>query len=319
MDTIDDIDHWALCTMELRHLRYFIALAGSLNFTRAAERLHVTQSTLSHQIKQLEDELGTPLFDRIGKRVALSEAGDEFLHHATRALHEIDLGLGALRRNSAEVTGELHIGATHTFNLGFIPGCIAAFQQKHPQVKVVAEELPADQIATRLQQGTLDLGVAYRPAAPGSLQFEPLYNEEMVLIVAKTHPLARRKRVRMVELHRLPMVLLPASFATRQMLDECFRACGAEPQVVAEINTLAPMMELVSQTQLASIVAANVVPPAHTGLEVVRLESPTPVRTPGMLWSPTARDAAATRAFSAIVRKLAFRSSLLEVAQQKRG
>ena len=266
--------------MELRHLRYFIALAGSLNFTRAAERLHVTQSTLSHQIRQLEDEIGRPLFDRVGKRVALTEAGDEFLHHATRALQAIDLGLGALRRDGSDMAGELRIGATHTFNLGFIPDCIAAFQQKHPRVKVVAEELPADQIAARLREGTLDLGVAYRPNATAGLQFEPLYNEEMVLIVAKGHALARRKRVRMVELNHLPMALLPGSFATRQMLDECFRACGAEPQVMAEINTLAPMMELVSKTQLASIVAANVVP-AHAGLVVVRLESPTPVRTPG--------------------------------------
>jgi LysR family cyn operon transcriptional activator len=176
-------------------------------------------------------------------------------------------------------------------------------------VKVVVEELSADQIAARLQQGTLDLGIAYRPNTPGPLQFEPLYNEEMVLVVARKHPLARRKRVRMVELHRLPMVLLPGSFATRQMLDECFRSCGAQPHVVAEINTLAPMMDLVAKTQLASIMAANVVT-VQSGLVVVRLESPTPVRTPGMLWSPVARDAAATRAFSTIVRKLALRSSL---------
>lgn len=302
--------------MELRHLRYFIALAGSLNFTRAAERLHVTQSTLSHQIKQLEEEIGAALFDRAGKRVALTSAGDEFLHYCSKALHEIDLGLGALRQNGSEVAGELHIGSTHTFNLGFIPGCIAAFHERHPRVKVVVEELSADHIAARLQQGTLDLGIAYRPAAPGPLQFEPLYNEEMVLVVAKGHALARRKRVRMVELHRMSMVLLPASFATRQMLDECFRSCGAEPQVVAEINTLAPMMDLVGKTQLASIVAANVVS-AHSGLVVVRLESPTPVRTPGMLWSPLARESASTRAFSAIVRKLALHGSLKDLAKRK--
>jgi DNA-binding transcriptional ArsR family regulator len=88
-------------SMELRHLRYFSALAGSLNFTRAAERLHVTQSTLSHQIKQLEEELGTLLFDRVGKRVALTEAGEAFLHSRTRALQEIDRGLGALREDPA--------------------------------------------------------------------------------------------------------------------------------------------------------------------------------------------------------------------------
>jgi len=302
--------------MELRHLRYFSTLAGSLNFTRAAERLHVTQSTLSHQIKQLEDELGTQLFDRSGKRVALTESGEAFLHHATRALQEIDRGLGALRDDPQEAVGELRIGSTPTFNLGFIPDCIAAFQPRYPGVRVVVEELAADLIAQRLQQGTLDLGIAYRPATPGALQFEPLYNEEMVLVVAQGHPLARRKRVRMVELHRLPMVLLPASFATRQMLDECFRSCGAEPQVVAEINALAPIMGLVAKTRLAAIVAANAVQP-NAGLAIVRLESPTPVRTPGMLWSPPARESAATRAFSAIVRKVAFRTSLLERGDAK--
>lgn len=299
--------------MELRHLRYFSALAGSLNFTRAAERLHVTQSTLSHQIKQLEEELGTLLFDRIGKRVALTEAGEAFLHHATRALQEIDRGLGALREDPQTVAGELRIGSTHTFNLGFIPDCIAGFQQRYPGVRVMVDELAADLIAERLQQGTLDMGIAYRPGAPGPLQFEPLYNEEMVLVVAGNHPLARRKRVRMVELHRLPMVLLPASFVTRQMLDECFRSCGAEPQVVAEINTLAPIMGLVAKTQLAAIVSANAVQP-NSGLATVRLESPTPVRTPGMLWSPKARESAPTRAFAAIVRKVAFRTSMLERA-----
>lgn len=299
--------------MELRHLRYFIALAGSLSFTRAAERLHVTQSTLSHQIKQLEEELGIRLFERTGRRVTLTEAGDEFLHHAGNALREIDAGLGALRKDPQEAIGQLRIGATHTFNLSFIPDCIATFHKRHPQVRVVVEELAADAIAARLQQGSLDLGIAYRPSEPGPLQFEPLYNEEMVLVVAESHPLARRKRVRMVELHRLPMVLLPASFATRQMLEECFRSCGAQPQVVAEINTLAPMMGLVAKTQLACIVAANVVP-AGAGLKIVRLDSPTPVRTPGMLWSPATQGTTATRAFSTIVRKVAFRTSLLEVS-----
>jgi DNA-binding transcriptional LysR family regulator len=102
-------------------------------------------------------------------------------------------------------------------------------------------------------------------------------------VVADNHPLSRRKRVRMVELHRLPMVLLPASFVTRQMLDECFRSCGAKPPVVAEINTLAPIMGLVAKTQLAAIVSPNAVQP-NSGLATVRLESRTPVRTPGMLW-----------------------------------
>ncbi len=299
-------------------MRYFIALAGSLNFTHAAERVHVTQSTLSHQIRQLEEELGVALFDRVGKRVVLTEYGDELLHYATRALSEIDQGLGALKHKGASAVGELRIGSTHTFNLGFIPDCIAIFQPRHPQVKVMVEELSADQIGERLRQGTLDLGIAYRPAEPGNLQFELLYNEEMVLVVSPSHPLARRKRVRMVELHGLPMVLLLPSFATRLMLDECFRSCGAQPQVMAEMNTVAPMLGVVAKTGLACIVTANAVP-ANSQLQIIRLESPTPVRQPGMLWSVDARRSSATRAFSAIVRKMAFRSSLLEATGRTGG
>jgi LysR family transcriptional regulator, cyn operon transcriptional activator len=297
--------------MELRHLRYFIALAGALNFTRAAERLHVTQSTLSHQIKQLETEIGQALFDRVGKRVALTDAGDEFLHHATRALAEIDLGLGLLRHGGPKLIGELRIGATQSFTQAFIPECVASFVRRQPDVRVIVEGLSADQIHARLRQGSLDLGVAYRPASSKGLHFEPLYNEEMVLVVNAQHPLAQRKRLRMVELHRRAMVLLPASFATRTMLDDCFRSCGAEPEVVVEINEIAPMLRLVAQSELCCIASINAVP-GDSGLHVVRLESPTPMRTPGMLWSAKARESAATRVFSTIVRKLAFRDGLRE-------
>jgi LysR family cyn operon transcriptional activator len=107
--------------MELRHLRYFVALAEHLSFTRAAARVHVTQSTLSHQIRQLEEELGQPLFDRIGKKVVTTEAGELFLGFAVRALKEVDHGLAVLKPSAAGLAGRVRIGTTHTFNIGLIP------------------------------------------------------------------------------------------------------------------------------------------------------------------------------------------------------
>lgn len=202
--------------MELRHLRYFTALAECLNFTRAAERVHVTQSTLSHQIRQLEEEVGHELFDRIGRRVLLTEAGETFLGYASKALREVDQGLGELKRAAGALTGEVRIGATHTFNLGFVPECLAAFLARHPTVKISVEELAADAIAQRLLEGTLDVGIAYQPAEPGRLWFEPLYSEEMVLVVGAGHALASRRRVRMVELHRQPLVMLPRVFGSSE-------------------------------------------------------------------------------------------------------
>jgi LysR family cyn operon transcriptional activator len=295
--------------VELRHLRYFVALAECLSFTRAAERVHVTQSTLSHQIKQLEDELGRELFERIGKRVVLTEAGETFLAHASKALLEVDHGLSELKRAADELSGEVHIGATGSFNVGFIPECLAIFLKRNPTVKVTVEELSADVIGQRLIDGTLDMGVAYEPADPTHLWFEPLYTEEMVLVVSPRHPLAQRKRVRMVELHRQNLVMLPHSFATRDLLDECFKSCGAEPVVVAEMNTIAPMIGLVARTQLATIVSSL----AITGGEDVRtipLESPTPMRTPGILWKRDAKQPAAVRSFAAAMRKVALGRSL---------
>jgi LysR family transcriptional regulator, cyn operon transcriptional activator len=295
--------------MELRHLRYFTALAECLSFTRAAERVHVTQSTLSHQIRQLEDEVGRPLFDRIGKRVALTEAGEVFVAFASRALKEVDQGVSVLREALPAVTGALRIGATHTFNLRLIPECVAAFLGRFPTVQVSVSELEADAIAARLLAGELDVGIAYRPDDAAELWFEPLYHEELVLVVGDSHALARRKRIRMVELHRQRLVLLPTMFATRVMLDECFAASGAEPLVACEMNTVAPMLDLVRRTDIAAIVARNAVP-ASPGLAVVPIESPTPVRTPGILWQRNRDPKPPIGAFAAIVRRTALRESL---------
>jgi LysR family cyn operon transcriptional activator len=296
--------------MELRHLRYFVALAETLSFTRAAERVHVTQSTLSHQIRQLEEQIGQPLFDRIGKKVVTTEAGELFLAFAARALKEVDLGLAMLQPGGGGLSGRLRIGATHTFNIGLIPECVALFLARHPTVQVQVEELAADQIGDRLLAGELDIGIAYRPSGTTELWFEPLYNEEMVLVVSQTHALAGRKRIRMVELHQQRLVLLPRYFATRTLLDECFQASGAEPVVVAEMSTVAPMLGLVQRSAIGAIVALNAVPAAMTDLRLIPIESPTPVRTPGILWRQGSDREAVAHSFAVIVRKTALGNSL---------
>ena len=178
--------------MELRHLRYFVALAECLSFTRAAERVHVTQSTLSHQIRQLEEEVGQPLFDRIGKKVVTTEAGELFLGFASRALKEVDQGIAhaqARRRRP-------HRAGAHRRD--------AHLQHRpDPGVRRAVPGAPSDGAgaASRSCRPTRSA----RSCAPASstsasptgraarrdLWFEPLYNEEMVLVVAD-EPSARR-------------------------------------------------------------------------------------------------------------------------------
>ena len=293
--------------MELRHLRYCLALAEVQNFTRAAERVHVTQSTLSHQIRQLEEELGVDLFHRHGKRVTITESGRAFVDQISPIIESVDGVIASLKSVPDDLTGELRIAATHSFNVQLIPQCLAAFMERYPRVKVVVEELSGEMIASGLEGGSLDLGVSYRPAVPRGLWFEPLFNEELKLIVAPGHALAGRKRVRMVELNGLPLALLTPNFSTRQLLDECFMAAGAKPQVVAELNAISPMVELVRRTGLASIVSANALVD-EPELVTVALENPTPVRTPGLLWNKATMNRAATRQMASIIRQLAEKS-----------
>lgn len=289
--------------MELRHLRYFVALAEQLSFTNAADKVHVTQSTLSHQIKQLEDELGCQLFDRVGKRVIMTETGEAFLERVQNALREVDEGVWTVRKTSDELSGAIRIGATHTFNVRIIPKCVSIFLERHPSVSVTVLEMSGDAIAKGLLAGDLDIGVTYKPDNITSLRFEPLYNEEMVLAVGQDHAFAKRRFVRMVELHHQRLVLLPSAFATRALLDECFRMANAEPIIVVEMNAIAPMIELVSMTNIAAIVSEHAI--RRDDVRVIPLESPTPVRTPGLLWRSDAPRTAAARQIATIIRTIA--------------
>ncbi|CAN7159079.1 LysR substrate-binding domain-containing protein [Paraburkholderia sp. SIMBA_054] len=288
--------------MELRHLRYFAALAEQLSFTVAAQKVHVTQSTLSHQIRQLEEELGCRLFEREGRRVTMTEAGELFLERVRNALREVDEGVSTVRDAAEEMTGVVRIGATHTFNLHIIPRCVSLFLDRHPSVRVDVLEMTGDGIAQALLRGDLDIGVTYKPNDALPLRFEPLYTEEMMLAVGLRHPFAKRRFVRVSELHLQRMVLLPRSFSTRVLLDESFRMANAAPVVVAEMNAIAPMIELVRETDIATIVSTHAL--RREDVKLIPLESPTPVRSPGLLWRRDEARTPAARSFASIVRSV---------------
>ena len=293
--------------MELRHLRYFAALAERLSFTRAAEQVHVTQSTLSHQIRQLEDQLGERLFQRVGKTVLLTEAGEALLPSVKRALREIDDGVRSLRGSGRVLSGTLRIASSHSFNINLVPGCLAAFLVRHPSVRVVLEELAAGAIEQRLRDGAADLGIAYRPADLAALSFEPLYEEQLVLVVRPSHPWAGRKRVRMTELHQQPLLVLTPEFTTRQLLDGWLRSAGAEPTILAEMNAWAPILGLVRRMDAAAVVSAQAVA-QDGGLVTIPLENPTPIRVPGLLLRREGALSAEARSFVAVLKETVVRA-----------
>jgi len=151
--------------IELRHLRYFLAVADAAHFTRAAAKLHVTQPTLSHQIRQLEDQLNLQLFDRVGRRVKLTAAGETLLPHARKVLSELDQAQAALGELHGLKQGLLRVGIVQTVNTCVIPEIVARFSAEHAGIRVECGEMAVADIESDLETGKLDLGISFHRAA----------------------------------------------------------------------------------------------------------------------------------------------------------
>jgi LysR family cyn operon transcriptional activator len=282
--------------MELRHLRYFVAIADAGTMARAAERVFVTQSTLSHQLAQLEDEVGCALFERIGRTLRLSDAGRELLGHARGALAQVEEGRRAVSNAQALATGSLRVGVIHTFVTGLIPQVAAAFVKAHPGVRLQVVELTAIEIEAQVADGALDLGVAFYPAASDAVMGEHLFEDVLRLAVPTSHALAQRATVRFGELAELPLAMLGPRYATRRMLDGHFRRAGVQPRIVVEIDSIDALQCVVEQGVAAAFLPGR---SARRSARVRLLDvtHPKPVRPAGLVWRRSSYRSAAAVAF----------------------
>jgi len=193
--------------MELRHLRYFVAVAGEENVSRAALKLHVSQPALSRQIRDLEDDLGFPLFERRAKSVHLTPAGREFLNGSRTVLQRVDEAAEAAR---AVATGgnELHIGYAMSPTVRILPQALRAFQAVMPATRVKLHDLSTGEMLAGLGSGKLDISfmVRSRFALKRGLHFEDLARLPVRLAMSPEHPLARRKTVRLTEVVQHPLI-----------------------------------------------------------------------------------------------------------------
>ena len=287
--------------MEIRQLHYFLDIAQTEHLTQSAQNLFVTQSTLSHGLRQLEEELDTTLFDRLGRGLKLSQAGAEFRAYATRALKEIEAGRMALADLSGLQSGRLTIGAIPTFLNTVLPATVATFCESYPKVQVEVRELRAGPIENQLMCGDLDLGIAFHPTRHGEIETEPLFEERMMVVLRKTAPQARGQHITLKRAAQLPMALLPRSFATRRMLDEKFRQAGTEPLVRVEMESVEALLGVCRHGPLATIVperATLQMPDLHA----MALTAPEVVRHACLLWRRSASRSVAAREFAALLR-----------------
>ena len=229
--------------MELRQLEYFVAVAEEANFTRAAERVHISQSGVSAQIRQLEKDLGATLIDRSGRRAGLTTAGEAALEHARAVLASADAVRRAVDDINGLIRGRIVVGTVSAGTVTALFDALAAFHRAHPGVDIALVEDNSDRLIRRVRAGDIDLalvGTAGTP--PADLDALTIVSEGLVAAVAIGHPLARRRRVTLADISAYPIVCLPEGTGIRTAFD---RACAAA-SVQADISLQASAPDAVA-------------------------------------------------------------------------
>lgn len=288
---------------ELRHLRYLIAVAEHGSFTRAAEALHISQPTLSQQIKQMERVMGTQLLDRTGRAVRLTDAGETYVHYARRALQELATAERAVHDVADLSRGSLRLAVTPTFTAYLIGPLAGQFHSRHPHIGLSIRELTQDRIESALLADDLDLGIAFHGSHLPGITTGDLFTEALSLVVGTHHPYGDRAGPLPVrELEGCPLALLSSDFATRGHIDTYFGRHHTTPHIAVEANSINAVTEMVRRTPLASVLP-EAVAHDHPHLHTVPLDPPLPERTVALLRRSGSYQSAAARAFARLTRQ----------------
>jgi LysR family cyn operon transcriptional activator len=286
--------------MLLRHIRYFLAVAEHRNFTRAAEALHVSQPTLSQQIRQLEDTLGVPLLDRTGREIQLTDSGAAYRRYAQRALQDLEEGKRAIHDVQELSRGSLRLAMTPTFTAYLIGPLLEKYNHRYPNLTLNILEMPQERMEGMLNEDALDVGIAFDETHSPDIEAQVLFVEALAMVVGRSHPFAKKRAaLTLQEFSGESLVLLNEEFATRHYIDRYCRQHGVAPRIAMEVNSISAVIELVQRTTLATLLP-DAIARGHDKLCVVRLEAALPQRTAALLLRRGAYRSAATRAFIAL-------------------
>jgi DNA-binding transcriptional LysR family regulator len=277
--------------MELRHLRYFVAVAEELHFHRAAERLHISQPPLSQQIRALEAELGVSLFERNRRRVELTAPGRSFLADARAILEAADRAAERARRVAAGELGSLSVAFVGSATFGpVLPAILSEFRARFPDVGLSLRELQTAEQLAALVAGRIDVGVVRGPLAASELdprlELAVIQREQLVVALPRAHALAREPRLRAADLSGETFVILrrhesPGLFAS---LNAVMGAAGGVPEDVLEVAEMQTIIALVSSGLGVSLVPASVGDTERSGVAFRELADPSPTTELALAW-----------------------------------
>jgi len=285
--------------MELHQLRYLVAVAESRNFTSAAEMCHVTQPTLSHQIKKLEEEVGEPLLQRRKKGAFLTPLGERIHRHALEILRNVESVQQAASAFSHHIQGTLKIGVIPTIAPYFLPGLLRLSQKRHPGISFEMTEEPTEHLLAALGRCALDLAILSPPVAHDALQTLDLFEDEFLLALPANHALAKSRAISLRALREQPMILMNDAHCLRgQTISFCQRV-GFAPKVFIQSSQLDTVLAMVENGQGISLVPEMSRKAFRHRKVVFRSLRPEKLsRRIGLAWS---RQMTPSRAFSAFL------------------
>ncbi len=253
---------WSASTlaMELRHLRYFTAVATELHFGRAAEKLHIAQPPLSKQIQDLEAELGFELFTRTKRSVTLTPAGQAFLVEATQIFQQLDRAIDIGRKTSRGELGQISIGFVGSATYNILPMMLQQFRDRYPQVQIELHELTTDRQLVWLHEGRIDIGLIRPPVIDPDLGSQIIFQESLIIVLPTSHHLALLNIIELSLLATEQFILFPRQLAPG-LYDPIIAICqaaGFSPQVVQECIQMQTIVSLVSANMGVSILPASI-------------------------------------------------------------
>ena len=244
--------------MELRQLKYFITSADTLNFTEAARQCFITQSTLSQQIKQLETELGVQLFERIGKRVFLTETGRDFLPYARQTVADADYGVQRIKDMEDLKTGRLCIGTTFGLS-ALITDAIARFSEQYPEIHLEVMFLKQDELIEAVRERKVDFALTFEMMEKDDLLTEqPVKTYHLCAIVSDQNPLAQQATVSLRQLADYDICTPARGMNARRMFDSLTNKNGTELQPKLEINEIHTLLHLVRTGRWVAILVDSI-------------------------------------------------------------
>ena len=271
--------------VEIRHLRYFLAVAETENFTRAAERLNISQPSVSQQITQLEQALRAPLFRRVGKRVFLTEAGIAFRKGAEVVLRKLDDACNSVGEITELAGGRINIGVIPALHFAWVPSVLSHMAREHPGVTFGVKELASSDVETEIEAGRLDLGFGLMTRNSPHIRYERLISQPFSLILPRSDVRAGRSSVSLRELGRERLVMLPASFDMRRAADALLLHARVYPRVAFEIDSIDAALSCVVQAGIPTLLPAIVLRGRDMpGLSAVPIAGRTRRMEFGILW-----------------------------------